>query len=166
MIPGCEPAKAERAAFLAKADLSTGMVGEFPELQGIMGRYYAKADGEDAAVAEAVREHYQPLGPADRCPSAPVSIAVALADKLDTLVGFFADEKPTGSTSPSSAHAALASSSSSRTSCGWRWRRSSMRRWRLYRPVLGDLARVSRPCPADFSATACGAPRGGRATTR
>lgn len=101
MIPGCEPAKAERAAFLAKADLSTGMVGEFPELQGIMGRYYAKADGEDAAVVEAVREHYQPLGPADRCPSAPVSIAVALADKLDTLVGFFAiGEKPTGSKDP------------------------------------------------------------------
>ncbi|MBL8571885.1 MAG: glycine--tRNA ligase subunit beta [Phreatobacter sp.] len=101
MIPGCEPAKAERAAFLAKADLSTGMVGEFPELQGIMGRYYAKADGEDAAVAEAIREHYQPLGPGDSCPSAPVSIAVSLADKLDTLVGFFAiGEKPTGSKDP------------------------------------------------------------------
>ncbi len=77
------------------------MVGEFPELQGIMGRYYAKADGEADSVAEAIREHYSPLGPNDRCPSAPVSIAVALADKLDTLVGFFAiGEKPTGSKDP------------------------------------------------------------------
>jgi glycyl-tRNA synthetase beta chain len=101
MIPGCDVGHAQRAAFLAKADLSTGMVGEFPELQGIMGRYYAKADGEDAAIAEAIREHYSPLGPNDRCPSAPVSIAVALADKLDTLVGFFAiGEKPTGSKDP------------------------------------------------------------------
>lgn len=101
LIPGCDPGKAERAAFLAKADLSTGMVGEFPELQGIMGRYYARADGEDTAVAAAIRAHYQPLGPADSCPSAPVSIAVALADKLDTLVGFFAiGEKPTGSKDP------------------------------------------------------------------
>ncbi len=99
MIPGCT--NAPRAAFLAKADLSTGMVGEFPELQGIMGRYYARADGESAVVAEAIREHYSPLGPNDRCPSAPVSIAVALADKLDTLVGFFAiGEKPTGSKDP------------------------------------------------------------------
>jgi len=99
MIPGCRDAA--RAALLAKADLSTGMVGEFPELQGIMGRYYARADGETSAVAEAVREHYSPLGPNDRCPSAPVSVAVALADKLDTLVGFFAiGEKPTGSKDP------------------------------------------------------------------
>jgi glycyl-tRNA synthetase beta chain len=101
LIPGCDAREAQRAAFLAKADLSTGMVGEFPELQGIMGRYYARADGESDAVAEAIREHYSPLGPNDRCPSAPVSIAVALADKLDTLVGFFAiGEKPTGSKDP------------------------------------------------------------------
>jgi glycyl-tRNA synthetase beta chain len=93
--------QAVQAAKLAKADLATGMVGEFPELQGIMGRYYALADGEPAAVAEAIAEHYSPLGPNDKCPTAPVSVAVALADKLDTLVGFFAiDEKPTGSKDP------------------------------------------------------------------
>jgi glycyl-tRNA synthetase beta chain len=77
------------------------MVGEFPELQGIMGRYYALHDGEKPAVADAVAEHYSPKGPDDKCPSAPVSVAVALADKIDTLVGFFAiDEKPTGSRDP------------------------------------------------------------------
>lgn len=98
---GADPALARRAALLAKADLSTGMVGEFPELQGIMGRYYALGQGEDAAVAQAIAEHYSPLGPSDRCPSAPVSVAVALADKLDLLAGFFAiDEKPTGSKDP------------------------------------------------------------------
>jgi glycyl-tRNA synthetase beta chain len=77
------------------------MVGEFPELQGVMGRYYALHDGEGKEVAEAVAEHYSPLGPSDRCPSAPVSVAVALADKIDTLANFFAiDEKPTGSKDP------------------------------------------------------------------
>jgi glycyl-tRNA synthetase beta chain len=96
-----DPAKAERAARLAKADLVTDMVGEFPELQGLMGKYYALAQGEDAAVARAIEEHYKPQGPADRVPSDPVSIAVALADKLDTLIGFWAiDEKPTGSKDP------------------------------------------------------------------
>ncbi len=100
-IPGADPVAADRAAELAKADLTTGMVGEFPELQGIMGRYYALADGESKAVAEAIAEHYSPLGPNDACPTAPVSVAVALADKLDTLVGFFAiNEKPTGSKDP------------------------------------------------------------------
>lgn len=98
---GADAALAERAALLAKADLSSGMVGEFPELQGIMGRYYAKAAGEDPAVAEAIADHYAPQGPSDRCPTAPISLAVALADKLDTLAGFFAiDEKPTGSKDP------------------------------------------------------------------
>ena len=93
--------KARMAARLAKADLASGMVAEFPELQGLMGRYYALADGEPADVAEAIAEHYSPLGPNDDCPTAPVSVAVALADKLDTLVGFFAiDEKPTGSKDP------------------------------------------------------------------
>ncbi len=77
------------------------MVGEFPELQGLMGRYYATAQGEDPSVAEAIEEHYKPQGPNDRIPTSPVSIAVALADKLDTLVGFWAiDEKPTGSKDP------------------------------------------------------------------
>lgn len=100
-IPDCDPELAKRAGYLAKADLTTEMVFEFPEVQGIMGRYYAKKDGEDARVAEAVAEHYSPLGPSDACPTAPVSVAVALADKLDTLVGFWAiDEKPTGSKDP------------------------------------------------------------------
>jgi glycyl-tRNA synthetase beta chain len=92
---------AKRAAMLSKADLTTGMVGEFPELQGIMGRYYALAQGEKPAVADAVADHYKPLGPTDHVPTAPVSIAVALADKLDLLTGFWAiDEKPTGSRDP------------------------------------------------------------------
>ncbi len=98
---GADPACARRAAELAKADLVTEMVGEFPELQGLMGRYYAEAQHEPAAVAAALEEHYKPQGPSDRIPTAPVSIAVALADKLDTLVGFWAiDEKPTGSKDP------------------------------------------------------------------
>ena len=97
----CAPEMAERAARLAKADLVTEMVGEFPELQGLMGRYYALAQGEDVAVTQAIEEHYKPQGPGDRVPTSPVSIAVALADKLDTLVGFWAiDEKPTGSKDP------------------------------------------------------------------
>ena len=97
---GCEAA-AQRAALLCKADLVTGMVREFPELQGKIGRYYALAEGEWADVADAIAEHYGPLGPSDRCPTAQVSVAIALADKLDTLTGFFAiDEKPTGSRDP------------------------------------------------------------------
>jgi glycyl-tRNA synthetase beta chain len=93
--------KAKRAAHLAKADLLTEVVGEFPELQGLMGKYYALAQGEDASVAAASEEHYKPQGPADRVPTDPVSVAVALADKIDTLVGFWAiDEKPTGSKDP------------------------------------------------------------------
>ncbi len=100
-IVGADPDKAERAAKLAKADLPTEMVGEFPELQGLMGRKYAELQGEDTSVAAAVEEHYKPLGPSDRVPTDPVSVAVALADKLDTLVGFWAiDEKPTGSKDP------------------------------------------------------------------
>ena len=100
-IPGADRDKARSAAHLAKADLSTGMVGEFPELQGVMGRYYALNDGESAEVAEAIAQHYSPAGPDDICPTAPVAMAVALADKIDTLVGFFAiDEKPTGSRDP------------------------------------------------------------------
>ena len=100
-IPDADKDRVRSAARLAKADLVTGMVGEFPELQGIMGRYYARHDGEHDEVAQAIAEHYAPQGPSDACPSAPVSVAVALADKIDTLVGFFAiDEKPTGSKDP------------------------------------------------------------------
>src|SRR6187401_2933110 len=96
-----DPKKAERAASLAKADLLTEVVGEFPEVQGLMGKYYALAQGEDASVAAASEEHYKPQGPGDRVPTDPVSVAVALADKIDTLVGFWAiDEKPTGSKDP------------------------------------------------------------------
>ncbi len=98
---GADPQKAARAAELAKADLVTEVVGEFPETQGLMGRYYAELQGEDGEVAAAIEDHYKPQGPNDLVPAAPVSIAVALADKLDTLVGFWAiDEKPTGSKDP------------------------------------------------------------------
>ena len=98
---GADAALAGRAGLLAKADLSTEMVGEFPELQGVMGRYYARNDGEASEVFEAIAGHYSPVGPSDVCPTAPVSVAVALADKIDSLVGFFAiNEKPTGSKDP------------------------------------------------------------------
>jgi glycyl-tRNA synthetase beta chain len=96
-----DPVKAERAAWLCKADLVTEMVGEFPELQGLMGRYYAEAQGEDEAVAHAIEDHYKPQGPNDLVPADPIPVAVALADKIDTLVAFFAfDEAPTGSRDP------------------------------------------------------------------
>ncbi|KZD23111.1 glycine--tRNA ligase subunit beta [Tardiphaga robiniae] len=100
-LVGADATKTKRAAQLAKTDLLTEVVGEFPELQGLMGKYYALAQGEDAAVAAASEDHYKPQGPTDRVPSDLVSVAVALADKLDTLVGFWAiDEKPTGSKDP------------------------------------------------------------------
>jgi glycyl-tRNA synthetase beta chain len=100
-LVGADVEKTKRAAHLAKADLLTDVVGEFPELQGLMGKYYALAQGEDASVAAASEEHYKPQGPNDRVPTDPVSIAVALADKIDILVGFWAiDEKPTGSKDP------------------------------------------------------------------
>lgn len=98
---GADPEKAAEAAEIAKADLRSDMVGEFPELQGVMGRYYAQAAGRDAAVADACRDHWKPMGQGDAVPTAPVSLAVALADKIDTLTGFWAiDEKPTGSKDP------------------------------------------------------------------
>jgi glycyl-tRNA synthetase beta chain len=100
-LVGADPDAAAQAARLAKADLGTGMVGEFPELQGLMGGYYAREEKLDAVVADAVRDHYKPVGPRDSIPTTPVSVAVALADKLDTLIGFFSiDEKPTGSKDP------------------------------------------------------------------
>lgn len=103
LAPACQadPDLAAQAARLAKADLVSAMVGEFPEVQGIMGGYYAAHEGLDAQVAAAIRDHYKPQGPDDACPTAPVTIAVSLADKIDTLAGFFAiDEKPTGSKDP------------------------------------------------------------------
>ena len=98
---GADPAQAERAAKLAKCDLVSDMVGEFAELEGVMGRYYATLQGEPQAIADAVRDHYKPKGPGDAVPGGAVGTAVALADKFDTLVGFWAiDEKPTGSKDP------------------------------------------------------------------
>ncbi|MCS7268006.1 MAG: glycine--tRNA ligase subunit beta [Geminicoccaceae bacterium] len=100
-VPGADRLLAERAALLAKADLLTGMVGEFPELQGIMGGHYARLQGEPEAVARAIAEHYAPKGPTDRCPRAPESVVVALADRIDQLVGFFAvGIRPTGTKDP------------------------------------------------------------------
>ncbi|NWG26170.1 MAG: glycine--tRNA ligase subunit beta, partial [Pseudorhodoplanes sp.] len=100
-LVGADVEKVKRAARLCKADLLTEVVGEFPELQGLMGKYYAEAQGEDEAVAHACEDHYKPKGPDDLVPADPVSVAVALADKIDTLVGFWAiDEKPTGSKDP------------------------------------------------------------------
>ncbi len=100
-VPGADRDRARRAAYLAKADLSSGMVGEFPELQGVMGRDYALHDGEPLVVADAIADHYRPLGPNDACPQAPESIVVALADKIDSLAAFVAiNERPTGSRDP------------------------------------------------------------------
>jgi len=98
---GADPAKAALAARLCKADLTTGMVGEFPELQGLMGGYYALEEKLTPVTAEAIRDHYRPVGPSDEVPDRPVTMAVALAEKLDTLTAFFAiNEKPTGSRDP------------------------------------------------------------------
>jgi glycyl-tRNA synthetase beta chain len=100
-VLGAHVDNAKKAAILTKADLTTGMVGEFPELQGVMGHYYALNDGEPKEVADAIRDHYAPKGPGDAVPTAPVSVAVALADKIELLVGFFGvGEKPTGSSDP------------------------------------------------------------------
>ena len=101
IVPNCDPALARQAAELCKADLVTEMVGEFPELQGLMGGYYARAEGLPDAVADAIRDHYKPVGQGDEVPTAPLTVAVSLADKLDTLAGFFMkDLKPTGSKDP------------------------------------------------------------------
>lgn len=101
IVPNCNPSLARQAAELCKADLVTEMVGEFPELQGLMGGYYARAEGLPDAVADAIRDHYKPVGQGDEVPTAPVTVAVALADKLDTIASFFAiNERPTGSKDP------------------------------------------------------------------
>jgi glycyl-tRNA synthetase beta chain len=100
-VAGADRERSRRAVQLAKADLSSAMVGEFPELQGVIGRYYALHDGEDPAVADAIAEHYRPAGPSEACPTARISIVAALADKIDSLVAFFSiGEKPTGSRDP------------------------------------------------------------------
>ncbi|ETD86797.1 glycine--tRNA ligase subunit beta [Rhodobacter capsulatus] len=100
-LVGADPAQAEKAALVVKSDLRSAMVGEFPELQGLMGSYYARAQGLSEEIANACKGHYSPLGPSDAVPSEPVTVAVALADKIDTLTGFWAiDEKPTGSKDP------------------------------------------------------------------
>jgi glycyl-tRNA synthetase beta chain len=138
-LVGADPDQAEDAARIAKADLRSAMVGEFPELQGVMGRYYALEAGRDAAVADAARDHYSPLGPSDDVPTAPVSVAVALADKLDTLAGFWAiDEKPTGSKDP------------------FALRRAALGVIRL---VLGNGVRLPLMDQIGFSLAAAGAPR-------
>jgi glycyl-tRNA synthetase beta chain len=112
---------AERAALLCKADLVSGMVGEFPELQGIMGGYYATAQGEHSAVAAAIREHYKPVGQGDAVPTDPVTVAVSLADKLDTLLGFFCiDERPTGSRDPFALRRAALGLAATILEKGWR----------------------------------------------
>jgi glycyl-tRNA synthetase beta chain len=101
IVKGADPDQAERAARLAKADLVTGMVGEFPELQGVIGGHLARAQGEPASIADAIRDHYRPVGQGDEIPADPVTIAVSLADKLDTICAFFGvDLKPTGSKDP------------------------------------------------------------------
>jgi glycyl-tRNA synthetase beta chain len=101
IVPGADPVLARQAAELCKADLVTEMVGEFPELQGLMGGYYARAEGLGDVVADAIRDHYKPVGQGDDVPTAPVTVCVALADKLDTLIGFFLiDQRPTGSRDP------------------------------------------------------------------
>jgi glycyl-tRNA synthetase beta chain len=101
IVKGAKPDQAERAARLAKADLVSGMVGEFPEVQGVIGGYLAAAQGEPKAVADAIRDHYKPVGQGDDVPTAPVTVAVALADKLDTLQSFWGiNEQPTGSKDP------------------------------------------------------------------
>jgi glycyl-tRNA synthetase beta chain len=101
IVPGCDPALARQAAELCKADLVTEMVGEFPELQGLMGGYYARAEGLSDEVADAIRDHYKPVGQGDEVPTAPVTVAVSLADKLDTVLSFFVGVgSPTGSKDP------------------------------------------------------------------
>ena len=133
-LVGADVEKTKRAARLAKADLLTEVVGEFPEVQGLMGRYYAEAQGEDEAVAHAIEDHYKPKGPDDLVPAEPVSIAVALADKIDMLVGFWAiDEKPTGSKDPYALR-------------GRRWEVSSIetKRLRFSRTAWHRFARLRR----------------------
>ena len=141
-IPGCDPDLAGQAARLCKADLVTGMVAEFPELQGIMGGYYARAEGLPDPVADAIRDHYKPVGQGDEVPTAPVTVAVALADKLDTLTAFFSiDEKPTGSKDPFALRRACLGIISLIVSNGLRF---SLRRALIFGVMQHGMARWSR----------------------
>jgi glycyl-tRNA synthetase beta chain len=127
IVKGADPDLAEQAARLAKADLVTEMVGEFPELQGLMGGYYARAEGLPDEVADAIRDHYKPVGQGDEVPTAPVTVAVSLADKLDTLVGFFAaDMPPTGSKDPFALRRAMLAFQSQTAKCGLRFSLDSL----------------------------------------
>ena len=138
-VPGADASAARRAGSLAKADLTTEMVFEFPELQGTMGGHYARHDGDGEDIARAVAEHYLPVGPSGACPSEPVSVAVALADKIDTLVGFFAvGERPTGSGDP------YALSGPRSASSAWFWRTASA--CRSARPSARPIGAMARPC--------------------
>lgn len=146
---------AERAARLAKADLVTGMVGEFPELQGLMGGYYAAAQGEPREVADAIRDHYKPVGQGDDVPTAPVTVAVSLADKLDTLVSFFrAEQYPSGSKDPYALRRAALGCASLLADNGVRIKLSNfVEQWRLLRRTqqmkalhaLPELAGIDLP---------------------
>ena len=153
---GAPPALAERAALLAKADLVSGMVGEFPELQGVMGSYYAESDGEDASVARAIRKHYAPKGPDDDVPDEPVSIAVALAEKLDLLCGFFAiGERPTGSADPYGLRRAALGIVRIVLDNGLRLRLIPLiERWRAFVLLEQSEERTIRPQPAALEALA------------
>jgi glycyl-tRNA synthetase beta chain len=136
---GADPARAALAARLAKADLASGMVGEFPELQGIMGAYYARAEKLGDDIAGAIGDHYRPLGPTDEPPVAPVSAAVALADKLDTLVGFFAiGERPTGSRDPFALRRAALGVIRITLAGGFRLRLREAAKLALFGPAPGD----------------------------
>ena len=149
-IVGADPDMAEEAARLAKADLSSEMVYEFPELQGLMGRYYIEASGRDTAVAAAAQEHYSPLGPSDDVPTEPVSVAVALADKLDTLTRFWAiDEKPTGSKDPF----AFALIGGPRWTMSFDWCSKTICHWAWAKRYVFGIAHVQHAAPGEDADT-------------
>ncbi|AMU95684.1 glycine--tRNA ligase subunit beta [Sphingopyxis terrae subsp. terrae NBRC 15098] len=142
IVPNCDPAFARQAAELAKADLVTEMVGEFPELQGLMGGYYARAEGLPDSVADAIRDHYKPVGQGDDVPTAPVTVAVALADKLDSFGGFFAiDERPTGSKDPFALRRSVIGIASIVLANGLRFSLQDAMKWSVGRVVAGRIGK-------------------------